>query len=198
MLLLASPAAAAGPLTNRCTNDEFGFSVSYPSDWYTNDSAEVLDSYVSACTLFAPFDDIVVYPDATNVPIFLKHQSSGVDGGTPVTIDGHQGTQVDSISGVDPHAWHTYYVPLDDETVFVAFAFDNGSAPFDESVEVLDAMMATVDLDGDGLPNVAMRRPDPWSFPPLQAIGGALMIVAASFAWMRRPRAPSSDRGFTR
>lgn len=187
-LVTVSPAAAADPLTRRCTNDDDGFSVSYPGDWFTNDPASVdgSEDQVSSCSLFAPFDDIVVYPEVTNVPIFMKHQSTGADGGTPVTIDGYRGIIVDDEHPGPNRRWHTYYVPLDHETVFVAFAFDNGSAPYDEAVAVLDAMMATVDLDGDGLPNVAMPRPT-WPGPAgsVQVIGIAL-LTAAGVATFRR------------
>jgi hypothetical protein len=183
ILVTAAPVAAAGPLTNRCTNDEDRFSVSYPSDWFINAPAVDEGSPVSACTLFAPFDDIEVLPEATNVPIFLKHESGTVpDQGTPVTIDGRSGKVAETT--VNDVAWYVYYAAIDADTRFAGFAFDNGSAPFDESKAVLDAMIATLDLQGGRMPDTAVdgsaARPAPWA-----AIGSLIVLVALT-GWRLR------------
>lgn len=143
-----TPTPSGPPLSQRCTNRKYGFSVSYPSDWYTNGPAEVQGTQVAACTLFAPFADFDVLPEAVNVPIFLKHESGSLpDDGTALTIDGRSAVLVET--EVNGEAWYIYYAEINEETRFVAFAFDNGSAPFGESQAVLDAMIRTVDLDAD-------------------------------------------------
>lgn len=140
------PSTAAS--TRRCTNEEYGFSVTYPSDWHTNEPADVQGEHVAACALFAPVADFEVLPEVVNVPIFLKHESGSLPaGGTPVAIDGHTGVKVETeVNGV---AWYAYYAEVSDGTLFAAFAFDNGSAPFEESRTVLDSMIATINLGGD-------------------------------------------------
>jgi hypothetical protein len=182
ILVGVAPMAAAGPLTNRCTNSEDGFSVSYPSDWHTNAPAVVDGSTVSACALFAPFPNIEVLPEATNVPIFLKIETGTLPDGTPVTIDGRNGRVVETtVNGV---AWYIYYAAIDADTRMAGFAFDNGSAPFDESKAVLDAMIATLDLEGGGVPDTAVggsgARPAPWA-----AIGSLILLVGLT-SWRRR------------
>jgi hypothetical protein len=135
-----------GGLSQRCTNAKYGFTVSYPGDWHTNEPTEVAPGdMVAACTLFAPFPGIVVYPEAFNVPIFLKHEDGLLpDDGTRLTIDMRSAVLIETeVNGV---AWYVYYADLGTGRRFAAFAFDNGSAPFWRSKTVLDAMMATVDL----------------------------------------------------
>lgn len=151
MPTLAQPTPTAAPtssleLTQRCTNRKYGFSVSYPRDWYTNDAADVEGTRVAACTLFAPFAEFDVLPEVANVPIFMKHESGSLpEDGRSQTIDGRQGVVVETeVNGV---AWYVYYAEINDDTLFAAFAFDNGSAQFEESRVVLDAMIGTVDLD---------------------------------------------------
>ncbi|HEX2281697.1 MAG TPA: hypothetical protein VHG52_08040 [Thermomicrobiales bacterium] len=142
-----TPAAAAGPLTQRCTNSAEGFSVSYPSDWYTNEAGSTHGDLVDTCTLFAPFDDIEILPEAVNVPVFLKVESGPLPDGTTTTIDGRPGVIVEApdLGGAPAYI---YYARLSDDTRFAAFAFDNATAPFGESRAVLDAMVGTVDFDG--------------------------------------------------
>ena len=71
-----------------------------------------------------------------------------------------------------------YYAEISDDTRFSGFAFDNGSAPFDESGMVLNAMIASINLDRDALPDAATDWPDPlrgvWS-----SLSGALLIASA-------------------
>jgi hypothetical protein len=143
-----APVDAAGPLTQRCTNGTEGFSVSYPSDWYTNEAGSTFGSPVDTCTLFAPFDDIEILPEAVNVPVLLKVEAGPLPDGTPTTIDGRPGVIVEA-PDLGGHAAYIYYARLSDDTRFAAFAFDNGTAPFDESRAVLDGMVATVDFDGE-------------------------------------------------
>jgi hypothetical protein len=121
--------------------------VSYPTDWFTNEAAVVEGDQVAACTLFAPFAGFDVLPEAVNVPIFLKREDGSLpDDGTELSIDGHPAVLVETeVNGV---AWYVYYAEISQETRFAAFAFDNGSAPFEESKAVLDAMVDTVDFDG--------------------------------------------------
>ena len=142
-----APVDAAGLLTQRCINGTEGFSVSYPSDWYTNEAGSTYGSPVDTCTLFAPFDDIEILPEAANVPVFLKVEAGPLPDGTPTTIDGRPGVIVEA-PDLGGHAAYIYYARLSDDTRFAAFAFDNGTAPFDESRAVLDDMVATVDFDG--------------------------------------------------
>jgi hypothetical protein len=135
-----------GGLAQRCTNDKYDFTVSYPGDWYTNEATEVAPGEtVAACTLFAPFADIVVYPEVFNVPIFLKHEDGALpDEGTPLTIDMRPAVLVETeVNGV---AWYVYYADVGGGRRFAGFAFDNGSAPFRRSKAVLDAMITTIDL----------------------------------------------------
>lgn len=134
-------------LTLRCTNGTYGFSVSYPTNWFTNHAVEINGTQVAPCTLFAPFAGFEVLSEVTNVPIFLKHEDGSLPSeGTPLTIDGRPAVAVET--DVNGEAWHVYYAKISEEIRFAAFAFDNGSAPFEESRAVLDAMMDTVDLDG--------------------------------------------------
>jgi hypothetical protein len=101
---------------------------------------------VAACTLFAPFADFEVLPEVVNVPIFLKQENGSLpEDGTMQSIDGRPAVLVQTeVNGV---AWYVYYAEISQETLFAAFAFDNGSAPFEETRAVLDAMIGTVDLD---------------------------------------------------
>jgi hypothetical protein len=135
-----------GGLSQRCTNEKYGFSVSYPGDWHTNEPAEVAPGdTVASCTLFAPFADIVVFPEVFNVPIFLKLEDGALpDEGMPLTIDMRPAVLVETeVNGV---AWYVYYADVGEGRRFAGFAFDNGSASFRRSKAVLDAMIASIDL----------------------------------------------------
>jgi hypothetical protein len=144
----AEPTLSAVSLTQRCTNSKYKFSVSYPRDWFTNEAAVVQGDQVVACTLFAPFAEFDVLPEVINVPIFLKHEDGSLpEEGTELSIDGRPAVLMETeVNGV---AWYVYYAEISQETRFAAFAFDNGSAPFEESRAVLDAMIGTVDLHRD-------------------------------------------------
>jgi hypothetical protein len=138
-----SPTQALG---KTCTNRKYGFGVSYPSAWYTNDAASLNGDLVAACTLFAPFADIEVLPEPINVPIMLKLEGGALpDDGSEVTIDGRPGVLVET--EVNGEKWYIYYAAVSEQERFAGFAFDNGSVRFAASRKVLDAMIATLDLD---------------------------------------------------
>jgi hypothetical protein len=153
VLAAGAPAVtAAGPLTQRCTNEVAGFSVSFPSDWYTNEPREPSDMHegIPACTSFGPEPHTVPPNRADNAPIFLAFQERGLLDGRHVTIDGRRGVVHDTV--VNGQAWRVYDAYISNNRSFSAFVKDNGSADYDEARAVLDAMMETVNIDGDDQP----------------------------------------------
>lgn len=100
----AEPRAAADALSQRCTNREHGFSVSYPDGWHTNDGA-----VIPACSAFDPKP--VQVPPNSEIPfeiavVFTLHKGSVNDvtrpsqwervlSTSPVTIGGRQAVRVE-------------------------------------------------------------------------------------------------------
>ncbi len=133
-----------------------GITVPHPSDWVANG-----DGPVPACSMFSA-DEFPVVPssDARTAPIAVEVEDlpfgeaavrlPDETGRTGTTVDGHPAVRIESVAG--PGLWPEgtpsvrWVVDLGSSRVLVADAV--GLAPFDHArdVEVLDAMVAAVEL----------------------------------------------------
>ncbi len=168
-----SPSASASQPSGgqRCTNDRFGFTVAYPADWYTN--AEIDQEFAEptpACTYFgeqpmeigpnagvpptvvitfARWTEVppsgeswdVIFRDETEVarmPALVIEEEQMSDAGAPFSARGDRS--------------YAYRVELPDGTVIVAGTRSTADGDYTEHRDVLDAMMATLELTGGGEP----------------------------------------------
>lgn len=161
-----STTPAAG-LTLECASPE-GFTVMYPESWETNEG-----DVVPECTMFDP--DPFSVPDATDarvaaITIYVENveYSTITDAIGPdeelsrdvVTIDGLPAHRVEwepTGDGLFPDDTliTAYYVDLEapDQTL-VAETIDLTPVDYDTAVEVLDSMVATLDIDSQELSGV--------------------------------------------
>lgn len=151
---------ASGDLSQRCTHSGQGFSVSYPAGWTTN-GGEV----VPACTAFDPdpFEiprnsempfDIAVVIDVEDAPYETITESSRwerIVSDEPVTVDGRNARRVEAEStgeGLGPAGMRSlrYVVDLGNGRSLVATTHDVAGTDYQRNREILDRMMASIDL----------------------------------------------------
>lgn len=168
----ASPTASptqGGPLgdAGECENEELGYEVDYPGDWWANDRIEPEDDNLTpipACQYFAP-NEVELQPNAglpNGIAIWFEIPGQEIDpSGEEVlsddttTIDGLDArvveTQPAPQPGFVPEGSHVYryIIELDDGRQLVATTDDilQDESRYEESKAMLDAMMETLEID---------------------------------------------------
>lgn len=150
------------PLMDRtadCVNDLDHYSIEYPADWHVN-SGDILNP----CSLFDP--DSIVVPENSEIPVEiavsidfepvdfatltedalgrrdLSRESATIDRREAVRIEGESTGAGLFEPGLRSYQ---YFIDLGDTTV-IASTYDAGTLPFERKCQILDAMMATLDL----------------------------------------------------
>ncbi len=147
----------------RCENDELGFAVSYPGDWWANPRIEGEGGAqpIPACTYFAP-DEVDLQPgtdDLTGVAIrfdlvdadvsrsgeVIFEDEVPVDGRSTVVVELEPEPQL----GFVPEGARIYrYLVGMNGSDLVATADDIHHDAYEENKEILDRMMQTIEIDG--------------------------------------------------
>jgi hypothetical protein len=164
-----SPSAARLPVGQRCTNEVLGYEVSYPADWYAN--AEIEQEFgdpIPACTYFSS-QPMGIAPNAGLPPVVAI--SFELWTGVPPASEGwevvsREETSVAELPAVVTELEQTsdagapfsaagdrtygYEVELPDGSVLTASTGTTANGDYAEHRDVLDQMMATVELTGDG------------------------------------------------
>ncbi len=160
-----SPSASASQPSGgqRCTNDRFGFTVAYPADWYTN--AEIDQEFAEptpACTYFGeqpmeiapnagvPPTVVVTFGRWTEVPPSGENWEAEVAGMPAFVIEEEQMSDAGAPFSARGDRSYAYRVELPDGTVIVAGTSSTADGDYAEHRDVLDAMMATLELTGGG------------------------------------------------
>jgi hypothetical protein len=153
--------------TDRCTNEEHGWTVVFPESWWTNTAFTHPDgNHVPACWMFSPDEfDAFAAEHANQTPpdvdVWLRWVPPpglvGISGEVvdrePVTVSGYDGTRIvwrgtaeaETAMGPDDQMVQ-YSIGLPDDVDFLAFADSRHSDDFDHAVEVLDGMMERIEL----------------------------------------------------
>lgn len=173
--LEATPSATVsptqgGPLgdAEECENEELGYEVDYPGDWWANARIEPEDDNLTpipACQYFAP-NEVELQPNAglpNGIAVRIEMPEQPIDpseGGEIIaeddaTVDDREArvveTEPDPQPGFVPEGSfiYRYIVELDDGRQLIATT-DNilqDDARYEESKAIMDAMMATLELD---------------------------------------------------
>lgn len=158
-----------GPLGDAedCENEELGYAVDYPGDWWANERIEPEDDNLTpipACQYFAPNEvelqpnaglpnGIAIHFDIPDQPIDLSTDEILSDEET--TVDDRDARVVESEPEPQPgfvpegSLVYRYVIELDDGRQLVA-STDNilqDDALYEDSKGILDAMMDTLDID---------------------------------------------------
>lgn len=164
----ASP-TQGGPLGDaaECENEELGYEVDYPGDWWANERIEPEDDNLTpipACQYFAP-TEVELQPNAglpNGIAIRFEIVEQDVDpakeeilSDDTTTVDGHDARVVETEPAPQPgfvpegSQVYRYIVELDDDRQLVATTDDilQDSARYEESKAILDAMMETLEID---------------------------------------------------
>lgn len=154
-----SPETTAGRESERCTNDQGGYSVRYPADWHVN-SGEV----TAACSLFDPEPfDVPEAQDVTGIAIQISREpvafdrAAGKDLGMrsveteEVRVDGRKAirrTYESTGQALLPEGvrGYQYVVDLEGEAL-IAGTLDVGDLDFERNRRVLDRMMESLRLE---------------------------------------------------
>lgn len=160
----ASPVAAVATdgQGQQCRDDELGYRVSYPDGWRTN-PGEVLP----ACRLFdpaairveagteVPLDiAVMIHPSPAPLDQFTASgHAAEVVATWETTVDGHDAVAVELRAtgrAMLPEDARTYLYAVDlGDRRLVASTHDPGPPPYAHAREVLDAMMASMQLTAD-------------------------------------------------
>jgi hypothetical protein len=159
----ASPTPSGFPDARRCTNDELGFEVAYPSEWHTNEEIAVeFADPIPACTYFdeaafeiqpnaglPPSVGIAIgrEPEAQPEPSgsdVLQRDQAMVDG-QPATVSEIEFAEADAfIEAGQRDYW--YEVALPDGSILVARTSSRGGDDYEAHKAVLDRMMESLTL----------------------------------------------------
>jgi hypothetical protein len=147
-------------LAQECADPDGDYTVSYPDDWHANEpcrafAEEPVEGWddaiggpeglgeIDIAVEDVAFEDLVA-PALDEVE--LEAESATVDG-----RDAHRAHLEHTGEGVLPEGLesYVYYVDLGDRTL-IARTVDPGDGTFEERREVLDRMMATIEVHTDG------------------------------------------------
>lgn len=175
----ASPSATVEPTTapsvepasNECTNDEIGYTVRYPSDWWAN-AAVVPDAPeltpIDGCVVFAdePVElvpnselppGVVISAGVTEPPAGIPTQSVELLGGRELEVAGRPAT-VSEIEWTEDVAFfsagdrvYEYRIQLASGQILLFSTRTNeviDAGAYENNKAVLDAMMETLELAG--------------------------------------------------
>ena len=153
----ATTTTADAALGQSCTNDEEGYTVSYPADWHTNDG-----SVVTTCRLFDAEPVEVEPATEADEPVLLDVEPVEFDqaaqGGQgeevlsrrATTVAGREAVRLETEAGQDAPLRDPgdrdvrWVVRLAPRRTFIATARAANTVAYDEAVEVVDAMMQSV------------------------------------------------------
>lgn len=164
----SSPPATFPGGEARCTNEMEGYAVSYPADWYTNETMD-LDEFVEgpetgACTFFgrqpmelranAGLPDTVIIrfsPSETRQPpsdgAETISEGDVVVAGRPATVrETEQTTDAGAPFSAPGDRWYDYTVELVDGSFLIVATSSRADGDYEENKAVLDAMMSTLRL----------------------------------------------------
>lgn len=148
---------------DECHNPEAGYTISYPSAWYANDG-----SVTTPCTVFGRGP--VILQEQTEVPIDIGIVMGTATGDLEDHVEATGGIHVEErteteVAGRDavivrgrgtgdaliPEGTrvHRYVVELGEDRLLLASTYDSGELAFARKIEVLDAMMGTLELADD-------------------------------------------------
>ena len=158
-----------GPLGDAlsCENEELGYEVDYPGEWWANERIEPDDpnlTPIPACQYFAP-SEVELQPNAglpNGIAIRFEIPDQAIDatGGTVLseestTIDDREArvieTEPEPQAGFVPEGsrLYRYIVELEDGRQLVATTDDilQDEARYEESKPILDSMMDTLEIE---------------------------------------------------
>lgn len=166
----ASPSPTqGGPLgdAENCENEELGYEVDYPGDWWANERIEPEDENLTpipACQYFAP-NELELQPNAglpNGIAIRFDIPDDQIDlsndeilSEDETTVDDHDARVVETEPAPQPgfvpegSLVYRYVIELEDGRQLVA-STDNilqDDALYEESKGILHAMMDTLDID---------------------------------------------------
>lgn len=166
-----SPSAEVFPNGNRCTNEEFGFSVSYPGDWWANEEVVPEDpalTPIPACTYFAE-EPVEVRPNAGVPPqvaiiVALADEPPGdyrapveVVESREVTVGGRRGTVEEVVWTEDTvfmaagdRSYRYEISPPSGEAMSVGTSSTATLGAYADHKAILDRMMETVEFGRAG------------------------------------------------
>ena len=143
-------AGHAGPLTASCTNPEFGYTVSFPNNWYYNLHVDGgASSDIPACSYFSSEDfELTPGSEPTGVSIGISPGTDEFDAsqGEQVTVGGQNAVRYESevtTPGFEG-TYYTYVIDMGDGTTLTAQTVDTWVGPYEENKEILDAMMESL------------------------------------------------------
>lgn len=167
-----SPAPGGGPVlgeAQECENEELGYEVHYPESWWANDRIEPEEEHltpIAACQYFAPAE-LDLQPNAglpTGLAIWFRMVEGEPmigDGDTVLeeretTVSGHEALVIEREPAAQPgfvpegSRMYQYAIELDDAHRLVVTTDDihQDRHAYEESAEILDAMMETLEIDG--------------------------------------------------
>ncbi len=162
-----APSHSGAPAANECTNEEFGFTVSYPAEWWANPEIPADDpalNTIMACTYFA--EEPVDIPHNAGLPAAVSISVASFVGppeDAPITY-GVVGTEETRVGGLDAtieeieYAGATplipagtrsygYHVELPSgETIIFNTSSTATQGDYDDHKRVLDEMMRSFEL----------------------------------------------------
>jgi hypothetical protein len=167
-LLTLAPVGAV-TMSRDCTNEELGYTVTYPEAWYTNARVEGGDlDDVAACRFFSP-QAFEVRPQSgvAGIAIAISLQATGPqDARTPDTEVGGRPAYVRETTvaedGVEPAGTrhYDYWIELGPDAWLLAGTSDAPTfvGTYEDNTVILDAMMDGLSFGstGPGLPDTAM------------------------------------------
>lgn len=148
------PRPEAGvPLGAACTHPEGRFEVRYPDEWHASDGCEIFDTEPLDDAVGGPFLGIVTMSvvDMTMEEALTADEAMDAVRTEEVVVDGRPAVRRlrESTGEVLPegHLRYTYYVDLGDTTLVASTDLDPDGDP-EERRDILDAMMASLDIPG--------------------------------------------------
>lgn len=159
----ASPSPSGFPDAQRCTNEELGFEVAYPSDWHTNEEVAVeFADPIPACTYFdeAAFEipPNTSLPPAIGIAFGREPEPGSEPSGAEVlqrdqaTVDGQPAT-VTEVEFAEADVFieagqrdYWYEIQLPDGSVLLARTSSSGDDDYEAHKAVLDRMMESLTL----------------------------------------------------
>lgn len=162
-----APSASGGYAEDAqsCTNEDVGFTVDYPAEWWANKTIEPTfegGTPIAACTYFGP-DEVELRPNAglpQGIAIWfdvetqfqvtgeeLSSEEAEIDGRQAVVLE----TEATGSGGFEPAGTRSYryIVGMDDgsQLLVATSTLYIGEAEYEDTKGILDWMMETLDLD---------------------------------------------------
>jgi hypothetical protein len=166
-----SPSTGALPDGQRCTNEELGFAVSYPADWFTNDEVEQeFGDPTPACKYFSSqamdipanaglpptvaisFERWTEVPPASEGWEVIARTEATVAGLSAVVTEMVQTSDVGAPFSSRGDRSYGYEIELPDGSVLSAGTGSTATGDYEVHKAVLDQMVETIELTGGGTP----------------------------------------------